>query len=194
MSHLCHIFLCARSASWGSHFWCIPVYFSLRVCSWCYIFERIFSLVLAYVGGALLGFILVFMVKLLCLWWRPLSWGSSCVYGEYLSLKEVLVFVGNLSLEEVLVFVGDLSLEVALVIEIPSLLWKFLWLLRRHLSWGISCVLGFGPSLEVTLVLILWKTFLVWKALWVLWCLHFGWAISCVGLILCWSKPSCVER
>ena len=51
-----------------------------------------------------------------------------------LSLEEVLVFVGNLSLEEVLVFVGDLSLEVALVIEIPSLLWKFLWLLRRHLS------------------------------------------------------------
>ena len=56
------------------------------------------------------------------------------MYGEDLSLVEAFVFVGNLSLEEVLVFVGDLSIEVALVFVIPSLLCKFLCLLRRHLS------------------------------------------------------------
>ena len=56
------------------------------------------------------------------------------MYGEDLSFVEAFVFVGNLSLEEVLVFVGDLSLEVALVFVTSSLLWKFLWLLRRHLS------------------------------------------------------------
>ena len=65
---------------------------------------------------------LVFMVKTsllrksLCLWWRPLSWGSSCVC-DTISLVEVLVFVEKTSLLRYL---------------LCSLCWP--------LSWGDSCV------------------------------------------------------
>ena len=70
------------------------------------------------------------MVKLLCLWWSPLSWGSSWVLCYPLSWGSLCACYEVLSLE----------VSIVLMVLAPLLRWLLCWSCGRPSLWGKPCV------------------------------------------------------